>query len=875
MAPRRTSTKKTGDRLEDLTPDQLGAWMQIHYTYMSTESCEVSPELAARVGMTKEDLECQLLARDEHLHERLSPETEVMRINRAIARSIPNENIPSADHCYDEAIELAARIFKSWGFLNFMLKRHERLIRELWNKLDHAEKKAVLLRAWPDMCERHRPDMAHMSRDPLDPTYHDDYPNSINYPYINLEDLLMPNALLIFLNSRGRNDPDIFAYSDLELSPLGKCPDEFLSRRQDLCTMSFLGKKSADEYGDFLEWKTVTELKNSINAGRSVHIDHGMHILLTQDDLLRFLCRCVGILLKGLDPATLCAAGEQPEPPRLTESDHPALGPTIFSKLSPYRVPSKLDLSRLQALAHAQKIQAINHVIALRQDPAYFEETVELFRDHRPEMLPFSSGRMHDGSKDFPLYNKTIAHLASDAHCQVFFWDQIHESLIKLEALSLKYAHEVDVGKDLPREYLRHFIETRLLLQNFSLDLITVITSMYRSSPPLRGYYGAIEDRSNSRIRRIVRTEAIKDSAALNPIVRQVLDLLDCFQNKGWRKHFTLYNLLDELERLTRDEADAKDLISPLLASYFSQLSVVVVCLDQFHQYQPWAKRIEQAIKNNEENVRLRYDQKLGKWGKSENAPPSFLTMEIYRAGNPKDGKFYYPSNKPRNRETIMAMISAEVALDTFWKKANAVWQRHAGATPASLVHGIIGEPFLHRTAPWVEPVKRRQLKLQIEEFPTRVHDSDKEITGNFNKHATSSKQKVKTRGVPAMEREQGPPDPPPIAAPTPAAPPKIALNKRSMKVFKTLFHSPNSPDQPGEIAWREFMHAMVSVGFNAEKLHGSAWHFWPGKNLHLDKSISFHEPHPSPKLPFTWARKYGRSLTMTFGWTAETFTLA
>jgi hypothetical protein len=180
---------------------------------------------------------------------------------------------------------------------------------------------------------------------------------------------------------------------------------------------------------------------------------------------------------------------------------------------------------------------------------------------------------------------------------------------------------------------------------------------------------------------------------------------------------------------------------------------------------------------------------------------------------------------------------------------------------------------------PWVELVKGRRQKLPIEVFPAQAHDSDKEITGNFNKHAAASKQKTKTRGVPTVE--QGPPDPPPIAALTTAAPPKIAVNKRPMQVFRRLFHSPNSPDQPGEIAWREFLHAMVSVGFNAEKVHGSAWQFWPnkdrylGKGLDLDKTISFHEPHPSSKLPFTWARKYGRSLTMTFGWTAETFTLA
>ena len=63
----------------------------------------------------------------------------------------------------------------------------------------------------------------------------------------------------------------------------------------------------------------------------------------------------------------------------------------------------------------------------------------------------------------------------------------------------------------------------------------------------------------------------------------------------------------------------------------------------------------------------------------------------------------------------------------------------------------------------------------------------------------------------------------------------------------------------------------MASVGFEIEKLHGSAWQFTPTR-LDVEASIQFHEPHPEGKIPFVVARRHGRRLYRTYGWTGETF---
>jgi hypothetical protein len=63
-------------------------------------------------------------------------------------------------------------------------------------------------------------------------------------------------------------------------------------------------------------------------------------------------------------------------------------------------------------------------------------------------------------------------------------------------------------------------------------------------------------------------------------------------------------------------------------------------------------------------------------------------------------------------------------------------------------------------------------------------------------------------------------------------------------------------------------------TGFAVEKQYGSAWMFTPPATRGL-RSIIFHEPHPTNKIPFYLARQYGRRLERVYGWSGETFVSA
>ncbi|KAF2877931.1 hypothetical protein BDV95DRAFT_556338 [Massariosphaeria phaeospora] len=250
-----------------------------------------------------------------------------------------------------------------------------------------------------------------------------------------------------------------------------------------------------------------------------------------------------------------------------------------------------------------------------------------------------------------------------------------------------------------------------------------------------------------------------------------------------------------------------------------------------------------------------------------------FTERSICTLGNPQDGKFRYPAEKRRTRDSTNTMRAAEAHLDAFWDAADTHWLRNVGTTPHTLVKHILGERTIQRTPPWEENPKPQQPTAHAQDayvyrpFSATHYDQSKDITGAFDKLSVSTKDKVKIRGLPTTPDALEP-------IPTPEAAPEqgpIIVDKRAQRVFKALFHSPNSPDQPGEIAWPDFLHAMVSTGFSAEKLQGSAWQFTP-RSLDVERSIQFHEPHPGNKLPFTWARRYGRRLTRAYGWEGGLF---
>jgi hypothetical protein len=187
----------------------------------------------------------------------------------------------------------------------------------------------------------------------------------------------------------------------------------------------------------------------------------------------------------------------------------------------------------------------------------------------------------------------------------------------------------------------------------------------------------------------------------------------------------------------------------------------------------------------------------------------------------------------------------------------------------------------LQRTEDWVEPDDSRiqsttphqitddisKLNLELEERTQLTISPEAPI---------AVKTKIKTRGIaqpPASEQPQQVHEEHPQELGLDQQPTFI-LKKRDFKVFSSLFYKPESQEQPSEIPWSDFLHAMASIGFVIEKLYGSVWQFTP-TNLDVERSIHFHEPHPHDRISFHVARRYGRRLNRAYGWIESMFVLA
>ncbi|KAH8429173.1 uncharacterized protein LDX57_006842 [Aspergillus melleus] len=204
--------------------------------------------------------------------------------------------------------------------------------------------------------------------------------------------------------------------------------------------------------------------------------------------------------------------------------------------------------------------------------------------------------------------------------------------------------------------------------------------------------------------------------------------------------------------------------------------------------------------------------------------------------GAPEKDLFYCPVEKRRNKLNIGLMRHAKPNLDAFWTAVDRHQPVKCGMTRRNAtlftLYRMPGK--LQRTPEWVEPTKK-----------------------------PGPKKKHKARGqatVPETPVEERAPTPQVDTQPT------FNFDKRSLKVFSTLFFQPSQTAQPGEVAWNDFLHAMSGTAFSVQKLYGSVWQFSP-RNLDVERSIQFHEPHTISKIPFQYARRVGRRLNRTYGW--------
>jgi len=314
----------------------------------------------------------------------------------------------------------------------------------------------------------------------------------------------------------------------------------------------------------------------------------------------------------------------------------------------------------------------------------------------------------------------------------------------------------------------------------------------------------------------------------------------------------------------------------PYLQRFTMVFAVSSECIQRIRFYQPWSMQLEYEMIYRKLELGLEFAIFTGRW-RPVSTMRSFEDVALKRMADPSNGKFHYPITERRSCAATYALRLAEENLDDFWKTADSFCRKLTGSSfPDLLERDISHGRSLRRTAPWTEPSARKEVtrfhEVHSESFHQYTYKPFLSESYRGAEALTLVKRKVKTRGTVNLARAEG--NDAPDSTDQTTLPISVTVDKRSHLVFKTLFFSPSARDVPGEVSWKDFVHAMVQRGFEAEKLHGSAWRFTPA--LDTERAIQFHAPHGAlSKLPLTWARRYGRRLEREYGWTGEMFTLA
>ncbi|MCJ1405640.1 hypothetical protein MMC11_008869 [Xylographa trunciseda] len=770
-------------------------------------------------------------------------------------------SFPSASDVKREARACSRHIFASWETLHAILERHEALIRRRWVKKSQEQRKKVLLSAWPGMSPGHRPDYKVIDRETVQERQKGTrYREAYLWPYINVEDLIQGKSMLIFLNSRGRHLPEAFSNADFEAAHVGIVSMAISRPFLNNYTMLLHGQTTQHTYGKLVSWDDDDNAFDWMMSGIGKQPGEGLLILEIQKRVLEFLVQCCQLILADLPPESLVdergTVLPEPEPVITDPTAWPSLA--AMSMEAPYRVPAHLDFQRLQAIMAANVSAAKDHLWALREDPGYFASVARDASEHRLEVLRDDHGKQHPRLNKPVFWGYVLGHLVTSAYGSLIVWEKLHDQVTLLVALKDKYSRTISPMKSLPSEYLSALLLFRYFLDRAIEHQIQELVMIVPSSPSLRSHFVREPQIPNST-KMSFRSKGTKSS------------LIYLFGLLGDKEQIFLHglpNIMDDLDTVLRNDAAQKSLVSPLVAEEISKLAVLAESLRQLSLYQPWSSNMDFDDTASREDFKTFYVNATSRYSK---LPEALADVPLADLGTPSQGWFHYPIDKRRTQENIKAMRKAEENLDAFWNAIDSAAARKDKALQGlATLYNVAKGRELQRTPEWVESVKEARktegTEVPYEAFAVTSLDPEKSSVT-----AAEERLKIKTRG-PARDT------PPTVMTVKQAAmdrDPSFAVSKRALKVFSVLFYIPSAEsDNPGEIPWLDFVHAMTSVGFAALKLYGSVWQFTPTK-LDVERSIQFHEPHPHGKIPFVVARRHGRRLNRAYGWDGAIFVLA
>ena len=362
----------------------------------------------------------------------------------------------------ETARKLSNLIAGDWHWLNVIEKLHGDSISARWKKRSPAKRRELLCTILPGIPATHRPEME-------DPHFYcrcnscscgaTQRPRSSElWPYINLEDLSDAKSLLDIIKARALNRPATFTSSELSFSPLA-APSN--SNQLALPGISFSDQDpETQEYKEKLYGRVVDPRGSQCVAVNEVppiyFLGIGLQILRIQSGLLWFLVSCCFNIMHDVPQDMLIASMNATTfvPPSLSFQENVSSVLTDAGMKAAYCARGMPDCTRIRHLISTVLGSIKDHAWALREDPAYFAETIQDYADHHHENLLNKAGEPSERLATTNFNSRVLREVLSTAYGSLITWDQLHQESLRLEAL-----HRSLLSGDTTEETSKRYLE--------------------------------------------------------------------------------------------------------------------------------------------------------------------------------------------------------------------------------------------------------------------------------------------------------------------------------------------------------------------------------------------------------------------------------
>lgn len=779
--------------------------------------------------------------------------------------------------------ERAQSISNSYETLHEILLHHKSIIQTRWTKKRPRQKQKLLLELWPNMPKMHRPEF-HAYRFGGSLNFEENR-DSYMWPYINEHDLATRNYLLLLMNSRGLCKPYNFVDSDLAAMKFGLDVGALKSGSLPGYSMVLLDAKNLEDYGTLVDISAYSE-NEILNLDKNqISPYYSILILKAQDRLLTFLVNCCKQILHDIPEEILVSEAFQillGAPKILSQSD--VYDPTAMAAEAPYRVSAKPNFKQIGSLLGAKVSEARDNLVNLQEDPVHFVNAMMVMKEHSPrEGLPASFGGRGLGSYYIPEYDRfalssDLAFVIGKAYADFECFADLHQQVQELEALHAEYETDVLPFKDVPDEILTALSKYQMCLWEAATTRRLALVKVVRNSPAWYRHF----DCGRSLTSFYTDVGSIKSSGVRRHLIWLLQAMTEYdrkFPRLASRANLILPLVMDEIETIRQNEPEAWELTSSLTGEFIDELAILGQCMEQVDMYLRRTRSYKTSILEKEYACLHQFTDRMKHIYFLSKSGPSIYNS-FAELANYSTKRLIYPWDKRRTKENVEAMQKAERDLDQFWAAADQHFFYNIEGFRESLLGQQILSLHIRRTPDWIEKpesiipknARKSQEEAEIYKPPYTPFADQNESLGKLKQDSRLCVQsKVKTKGqalkVVAQPKVNLVED---ILSPSM---PSIFVDARALKVFRVLFYNPEVTSSPGEVPWKEFIHAIVCTGFSAQKLQGSMWQFHR-VNDDGQQTILFHEPHPHKKLPFYVARSIGWRLNRHFQWSSERFEL-